>query len=325
MTLPPLRTIPRLVEPLWGGQRLAAWLDLAPPRPERLGESWLVYDENVVVGGPYAGQRLGQLAATYGAALVGTRTVARYGADFPLLAKFIDAAERLSIQVHPDDDYAHNLEAHTGFHGKTEAWYILDALPGAHITYGLVRACSRAEFLAAVANGSVEQLMAHVPVQAGDVIFVPAGVLHAINAGIMLFEIQQKSDLTYRVYDYGRRDRRTGQLRELHLEQALAVSRLSPGPQAKVAPVALGPGRDLLVRCPYFALERWTAGAPTELTTDAGSFEIWTLLAGYAELHWADQTFPLGRGDAVVLPASLGRYRLPLGPEAVMLRAFVPG
>lgn len=324
MTLPPLRTMPRLVEPIWGGQRLAAWLNLAAPRPQRLGESWLVYDENIVVNGEHAGCSLGALATSYGAALVGTRTLARYGADFPLLAKFIDAADRLSIQVHPDDHYAHSLEAHTGFHGKTEAWYILDALPGATVTYGLARDCSREAFAAAIANGSVVQLMAQVPVAAGDVIFVPAGTLHAINAGIMLFEIQQKSDLTYRVYDYGRRDARTGQLRELHVEQALAVSRLSASSQAKVVPVALGPGRDLLVRCPYFALERWTSGAPSALMTDPGSFEIWTVIAGEAELHWGSELFPLERGAAVVLPASLGRYGLHLGAEALLLRATVP-
>ncbi|RRR70346.1 MAG: mannose-6-phosphate isomerase [Candidatus Viridilinea halotolerans] len=322
--LPPLRTMPRLVEPIWGGQRLAAWLNLAAPRPSRLGESWLVYDANLVVGGPCAGRSLGALAMSYGAALVGTHTVARYGADFPLLAKFIDAADRLSIQVHPDDGYAHRLEAHTGFHGKTEAWYILDALPGASITHGLVQPATREAFAAAVADGSVEQLMAQVPVVPGDVIFVPAGTLHAINAGIMLFEIQQKSDLTYRVYDYGRRDARTGQLRELHLAQALEVSQFTPSAQAKVTPAALGSGRDELVRCPYFALERWTHGAPSELTTDPGSFEIWTVIAGAAEVHWDGGVYAMGRGDALVLPASLGRYRLVLEPEALLLRAYVP-
>jgi mannose-6-phosphate isomerase len=324
MALPPLRTTPRMVEPIWGGTRLAAWLELPEPRPTSLGETWQVYDRNLVVGGPHAGRSLAELSAAYGATLVGSRTTARYGADFPLLAKFIDAADRLSLQVHPDDAYARRVEAHTGFHGKTEAWYILAAEPGATVAYGLVRACTRDEFAAAVADGSVETLMAQLPVAPGDVIFVPAGTLHAINAGVMLFEIQQKSDLTYRVYDYGRLDARTGQPRELHLARALEVSRLAPSPCGKRAPLQLGPERTLLIACPYFALERWVAAAPVSFTTDPGSFEIWTLLDGVAELTWGAESLPMSRGASLVLPASLGAYTLQLRQPATLLRAYVP-
>jgi mannose-6-phosphate isomerase len=314
----------RIVEPIWGGGRLAAWLDLPEPRPARLGETWQVFDANPVVGGPFAGRTLAQLARTLGPDLVGTRTAARYGADFPLLAKFIDANDRLSIQVHPDDAYAHTVEAHTGFHGKTEAWYILDAVPGATVTYGLSRPSTRGEFAAAVEAGTVEALMGQLPVAPGDVVFVPAGTLHAINAGIVLFEIQQKSDLTYRVYDYGRRDAATGKPRELHLAKSLDVSRFAPAPGGKVAPLALGPGRDLLIACPYFALERWSPAAPLAAATDPGSFEILTLIAGGAALTWGGDEARLARGDSVVLPAALGAYGLVPGPEATLLRAYVP-
>jgi mannose-6-phosphate isomerase len=324
MPLPPIRTARRLVEPIWGGSRLAAWFDLPAPRPTRLGESWQVYDDNLLVGGPYAGRSLADLTAEHGLALVGARTMARYGADFPLLVKFLDAADHLSLQVHPDDAYAHSVEAATGFHGKTEAWYILAAEPGASVTYGLARACTRDEFAAAVADGSVEALMAHLPVAPGDVIFVPAGTLHAINAGIMLFEIQQKSDLTYRAYDYGRRDARTGQPRALHLERALDVSHLAPAPEGKVAPLHLAHGRDLLIACPYFALERWELYAPTALATEPGSLEIWTLIAGVAELIWGDERLGLARGDSLVLPASMGAYALRPAGAATLLRVYVP-
>lgn len=323
--LTPLRTERRLVEPIWGGTRLASWLNLPEPRPARLGETWQVFDANVVVEGPLAGRTLAELAAEHGAALVGERSARRYGADFPLLAKFIDANDRLSIQVHPDDAYAHSREAHTGFHGKTEAWYILDAAPGATVTYGLSRPSSREEFAAAVAAGTVEELMGQLPVAPGDVVFVPAGTLHAINAGIVLFEIQQKSDLTYRVYDYGRRDAKTGQPRELHLEKALEVSSFAPAPGGKVAPLALEPGRDLLIACEYFALERWAGAAPRGGRTDPGSFEILTLIAGDGELGWAGQRMRLAQGDSVVLPASLGEWALaPSGAELTFLRAYVP-
>ena len=325
----PLLTERRLVQPIWGGTTLAAWLNLPEPRPERLGETWQVYDQNRIVNGALAGRTLGEVSQAYGAALVGTRTVARYGADFPLLAKFIDAADRLSIQVHPDDAYAHQRAAATGFHGKTEAWYILSAAPGATVIYGLARGSSRAECAAAIAAGRVEDLMHRLPVQAGDVIFVPAGTVHAIEAGIVLFEIQQKSDLTYRVYDFGRRDAATGQPRALHLDQALDVMDYRPAARAAISPLELGAGRVLLVACPYFALEAWTVVGAQAATTDPGTFEILTVLAGAGSLRAPSATdgLPLERGLSVILPATLGAYTVQ--PENAtapvqLLRVTVP-
>jgi mannose-6-phosphate isomerase len=329
-TLYPLLTERRIVEPIWGGARLAAWLDLPEPRPQKLGETWQVYDANPICNGPLAGRTLAEATRIYGAALVGTRTIACYGPDFPLLAKFIDANDKLSIQVHPDDAYAHRHEATTGFHGKTEAWYILDAAPGADIIYGLARPTSREEFAAAVQHTDVESLLRRVPVQAGDVVFVPAGTLHAINAGIVLFEIQQKSDLTYRVYDYGRRDARTGQTRELHLAKALDVIDYNPAPRSTLTPLPLEQDdtRLLLVACPYFALERWTLRGERKLATDPGSFEILTVIAGTFNLGWAGEIVHLRRGDSVVLPAALGAYTLCVaaenGADCQILRAYVP-
>src|SRR5215210_2749260 len=145
--LPPLRLERRLDSRIWGGSTLGPWLGLADA-PPNLAESWQVYEHNRVIGGPFDRRTLADLAAEYGAALVGTRSFERYGADFPLLAKFIDAADHLSVQVHPDDDYAHRVEAASGFHGKTEAWYILDAEPGADLVHGLARPCDRATLAA---------------------------------------------------------------------------------------------------------------------------------------------------------------------------------
>lgn len=323
-TLYPLLTRPHTVQPIWGGAQLAAWLDLPEPRPERLGEVWLVYDTNPVTNGSLAGRTLAELSREHGAALVGTRTLARYGADFPLLAKFIDAADRLSIQVHPDDAYAHSVEAATGFHGKTEAWHILAARPGADVIYGLAAPSSRDALAAAIDGSTVETLMRRLPVAAGDTVFVPAGTVHAINAGIMLFEIQQKSDLTYRVYDYGRRDAKTGQPRELHVAKSLDVSDYRPAPRATVPPIELAMGRALLTACELFALERWELAAATKQTTDAGSFEILTLVGGAAELAWGDGSLALRRGESVVLPAALGGYTLSPHGAAELLRVHVP-
>lgn len=320
----PLITQPRLAQPLWGGTFLADWLDLPPPQPERIGEVWLVYDTNPIVEGALAGQTLAQATRDYGAALVGERTIARYGADFPLLAKFIDAADRLSIQVHPDDAYAHTHEAATGFHGKTEAWHILRAVPGADVVYGLAHHGSRDELAAAIAAGSLEPLLRRLPVTTGDTVFVPAGTLHAINAGIVLFEIQQKSDLTYRVYDYGRVDAATGKPRELHIEKALDVTDYTPAPRGVVPPLLLEAGRELLVACRSFALERLAFASVVTRVVDPATFEILTVIEGVATLRWNGGVRELRRGEAAVLPARLGSYVLVPAGETRVLRAYVP-
>lgn len=318
----PLLLERRLDSRIWGGQSLGPWLGLADA-PAKLAESWQVYEHNRVRNGPYAGQTLANVVAAHGANMVGTRSFARYGADFPLLAKFIDAADHLSVQVHPDDAYAHSVEATSGFHGKTEAWYILRAEPGAELVHGLAKPSTREAFAAAVADGTLMERVRRVPVQAGDTIFVPAGTVHAINAGIMLFEIQQKSDLTYRVYDYDRRDA-NGQPRELHLERALDVIDYGAAPPAKVTPQTLDQQRELLVTCPYFTMERWQLHELTEATTTPQTFEIFTVIDGACALHWRDDDMTLPRGESVVLPASLGRYTLRPAEPCTLLRCYVP-
>lgn len=322
MALSPLILERKLDSRLWGGDRLGDWLGL-PSAPAHLAESWQVYEHNRVAEGPFAGRTLADLSQEHGVALLGTRPFARGGADFPLLAKFIDAADHLSVQVHPDDAYAHTVEAASGFHGKTEAWYILRAAPGADLIHGLTRPTNRDEVAAALHDGTLMELMRRSPAHAGDTVFVPAGTIHAINAGIMLFEIQQKSDLTYRVYDYDRRDA-NGQLRELHVERALDVSNFGEQPPALVAPSPIDDVRTLLVECPYFAMERWEVRAPLPASTDPGSFEILTVVDGAAELVWPEGARTLVRGESVVLPAALGMYQLNPEGAATLLRCIVP-
>jgi mannose-6-phosphate isomerase len=315
----PLRLEPKLDHRLWGGQRLAQWLGWPEPLPHDLAEIWLVYAQNRVLNSELADKTLAEIAEALGERLIGTQSIPLYGRDFPQLTKFIDANAKLSIQVHPDDAYAHTVEAHTGFHGKTEAWYILHAEPGANLIYGLNRPSNREEFAQAVAEGWLEALLYYLPVQAGEVSFVPAGTLHAINEGILLFEIQQKSDLTYRVYDYHRRGS-DGKLRPLHLQKALDVIRYDPMPLGKIPPLPLGPGRDLLVACPYFALERHQYDTAVQMTTRPTSFETWTVVDGAAIV--AGEALQLGQ--ALVLPAELGEYQiLPQGP-ATLLRTIYP-
>jgi mannose-6-phosphate isomerase len=319
--IPPLALERRLDSRIWGGDQLGSWLGL-PDAPPKLAESWQVYEQNRIAGGPFAGQPLAELVAQHGAALLGDAVARRYGAEFPLLAKFIDAGDNLSIQVHPDDEYAHRVEAASGFHGKTEAWYILRAAPGAEVIHGLSQPSDRGSFAAAVADGTLDDLLRHVPVTPGDTIFVPAGTVHGINAGILLFEIQQKSDLTYRVYDYDRRDDQ-GRPRELHLDRALDVIHYGP-PPAVDRPRPLGDGRTLLVDCAYFAMERWELKTTTAATTAPSSFEILTAIDGCAELLWSGSRYALPSGASIVLPASLGEYRLQPKTQATILRCYVP-
>ncbi len=328
-TLYPLLTKRYIKSTIWGGTKLAAWLDIPDPHPERIGEIWLVYDTNTITNGALAGRTLANVTQEYGKALVGTRPFAQQGADFPLLAKYLDSTQSLSIQVHPDDTYAHIHEADSGFHGKTEAWYIIAAEPNATVIYGFSEPTEPATFAEAVKAGTVETLRHRVTVKPGDVIFVPAGTVHAIDAGITLFEIQQKSDLTYRLYDFGRVDATTGAPRDLHIEKGVEVSDLAPSPYATIAAHPLSDTRSLLVSCPYFALERWRLLHPQTGRTDAGSLEILTFLEVSGIVRWEGGDVVVRHGESVVLPATLGAYTLipdaeSISDSASVLRVYVP-
>lgn len=321
--LRPLQLEPKASPRLWGGSRLPtlvpgfAGLELEEP----IGEAWLVYAENRVVAGRYRGRTLQEVADELGEALLGRRSLERYGSKVPLLAKFIDAADELSIQVHPDDAYAREREAASGHLGKSEAWYILEAEPGARVVWGLKREVSRAEVQRAAEAGELEPLLNSVPVAPGEVIYNPPGTLHAIGAGILLFEIQQSSDLTYRLYDYGRRDR-GGELRELHLDKALEVLTLAPGQRAKVPPQVLSDSVTRLVAAPQFVMERWEMRRTIRQKTDGETLELWTVLSGELTLTAGESRLELTRAASVVLPAQLGAYQW--AGEGTLLRCYLP-
>lgn len=327
LTVYPLLLERQLVYRMWGGQRIADWLNFAKPRPDHIGETWEIFDTNLIRNGALQGQTLAQATRHFGKYLVGTRTYERYGADFPLLLKFIDANDKLSIQVHPDDTYARAHEAGTGFHGKTEAWYILETRGNTEIIHGLKQPMTRTDFAAAVEATTLEDYVRHVPIRTGDVVFTPPGTLHAINNGLLLFEIQQKSDLTYRVYDYGRRDPATGRLRTLHLDKALDVMRYTPLSHPKATPLALEPdeSRMLLVACQHFAVELWHMQREHVLVPHLDTMEILTVIKGTANLTWAEGTIPLDIGDSVILPAALEQVSVsPVSEPCRMLRVYVP-
>ena len=226
-----IELVPQFKPRVWGGRRLAERFGLEATEP--IGEAWMVYDENVIASGPYAGRRLAEVLPELGEAFLGRALVGRYGYRLPLMVKFLDTAQWLSVQVHPDDAYARAHEAYTGWLGKAEAWVVLEAEPGAQVIYGVKRPVTREELRAAALDGTILELLNFVPVEKGDVIYVPPGTIHALGPGLLVYEVSQRSDLTYRLYDYGRG-------RELHLDSALEVTRLEP---MEVSPYRLSPGK----------------------------------------------------------------------------------
>ncbi len=322
----PLRLDIRYSRRIWGGGRLPDVLGVpvSVAGGDPVGEGWLVYADNVVLNGRFAGRSLQGVADDLGVRLVGSASAARYGDKVPLLAKLIDARERLSVQVHPDDAYALTHEAGSGHLGKSEAWYVLEAQGDAHVLWGFRRDVERDEVRSAVADGSLPALMNRVSVAPGDVIYNPAGTVHAIGAGVMLFEIQQTSDLTYRLYDYQRRDA-SGRPRELHLERALEVACLAGGEHAKQSPAALGGGWRRLVGCPHFVMDAVELdGTSRQGRSDPSSLQLLAMTRGSATLTWSGGEERVDPGAAVVLPASLGRYRLDGSGEALRCAVVAP-
>ncbi len=326
----PLRLEPRFSRRIWGGDRLPGFLGITPrevPGEARdpIGESWMVYADNRVLNGRFAGRTLQGVADALGVRLVGTASGARYGEKVPLLAKFIDAAERLSVQVHPDDAYALTRESSSGHLGKSEAWYVLDARADAVVLWGFVHDVTREEVRLAVGEDRLERLMNRVPVRAGDVIYNPAGTVHAIGAGVLLFEIQQSSDLTYRLYDYGRVDASGGR-RALHLERALDVATFAGGDASRVAPRALPSGWTRLIGCEHFVMDLLVLGgdvSEVRAAADPSSLQLVVAADGEIVLHWSGGEEALARGAAVVLPAALGGFRL-TGGGRVLRCAVTP-
>lgn len=315
----PMRIEPRYLERIWGGTALAEHLGKPAPTSVPIGESWEIFDENSIANGPYAGHTIGQLRGMMGRALTGQRDPAL---AFPLLTKLIDARAVLSVQVHPDDTFARVHEGQPN--GKTECWYILRAEPGAAITYGLTRASSPAEYSARVANGTLDALLRSVPVQAGDVFYLPAGTLHAIGAGIILYEVQQSSDLTYRIYDWDRRDA-SGQPRALHIDKARRVLDYRACTRTAIQPLHT-PSSDLLVASRYFSLELITA-SPTLLRPTRQSAVVVCALdtALSLETPGAPETTILVPYSSALIPAAAHTYTVKAVSEtARALVASVP-
>lgn len=313
-------------ERLWGGGKLRTALGRNTPPGKIIGEAWLISDhathESVVSQGEHAGKTLRELINIYGEELLGSKAALTPYGRFPLLLKLLDSGQALSVQVHPDDPTAHALGEPDV--GKTEMWHVMRADPGSALICGLDRALDALHCAEAIQNGSIEQYMHRVPAAPGVSVFVPAGTVHAIGGGILLAEIQQNSDLTYRLYDWGRVDD-SGKPRALHVEKALKSIHFGSahgGAAKALSYTAEGGEYAVQAACRYFAAERVTFAQEWRPKITGESFHILLVLDGPVEISAEGQPCTLSEGGAVLVPGGARDVRLN-GPGTV-LHYYVP-
>lgn len=306
----PVQLVTEYRDYVWGGQRL---------RPgQRTAEAWVVFEGDRFASGPLAGRTLAEVAADDPLALLGARAMARTGVRFPLLIKILDSVQWMSLQVHPDDALAVALEG-PGHLGKTEAWCVLDAEPGARFIAGLRPETTSSALADAIRNGSILDLVQYRDVQPGDSVFMPARTIHALGPGLLIYEVQQTSDLTYRVFDW---NRPATPGRVLHIDKSLAAADPAAVASLRHAPV-LGDGeRATLVTCPFFTLELLVGQSRSFALDTAGqTFHTLTVIEGAVEIIAAgvDAPLVLKQYDSAIVPAACGPYQLnPVGSCKVL-------
>jgi len=323
-TLHPLILRPAYKDYIWGGNRIPTVFDRSLP-PGIYAESWELSDRpegmGIVDNGPLQGTTLAKVLEQFGHDLLGHGVC---GNTLPLLVKLIDARERLSIQVHPDNESA----ARGLGEAKTEAWHVLAAAPGSRVYAGLKPATDRSVFLQALRDGRLENCLNAVPIQPGDTIFIPGGRVHAIGEGLLLLEVQQNSNTTYRVYDWGRVGH-DGKPRDLHVEQALQVIRWRDADPVKTTPWSVTDGPQVtptvLVECPFFRLERMELGGAFEVHHSGAGFHAVFTLEGPVVIETAGGTELVARGRTCLIPALWNRYTIrPERPGTRILRISLP-
>lgn len=309
--LHPLKLKAAFKDYLWGGTRLRdefnKQTDINP-----VAESWELschHDgHSIVCNGEFTGKTLSEYIQAVGKQVIGTK--AQNKQDFPILIKFIDAKQNLSVQVHPDDKYA---LLHEGESGKTEMWYVVDAIDDASLIYGFTQKISHQEFERRIKDNTLLEVCNQVPIKKGDVFFIEAGTLHAIGAGALIAEIQQSSNSTYRVYDYGRIGK-DGKPRQLHIEKALAVTKLEP-PTRKPEPIAkfnhfANYDLTILAQCDLFNVSHFNLHGNCSLIANKESFHSILILDGEMALTYHGNSFTINKGESIFIPADMGEYIL---------------
>lgn len=303
-------------EIIWGGNRLKNEYNKVSSL-NNIAESWelTVRDDgmNIIDGGEFDGYTMAEYIEKNGFGVVTNKEMDR----FPLLIKFIDAEDNLSVQVHPDDEYG--LKTANSL-GKTEMWYVIDAKPGAQLVYGLKEGYTVDMLKSAIENGTVEETLNYVSVKKGDVFFIPSGLVHAIGAGILLAEIQQNSNITYRVYDYNRIGK-DGKPRELHVNDALNVIVNRNDEEIKKIRFSTSvKNTTSLASCEYFNVDKFNIYGTLEFSTNAESFNSILCLDGNGYIEFSNEKFELKKGDSYFIPANIGTYSINGNVEIIISR-----
>ena len=323
----PARLSPIFLPRIWGARDLSPLFPEHSQEREPIGEVWLTGNECRFATGEFAGRTLGEVWPSLPEDWTGTSL--KNQPRIPLLVKFIFPQDKLSVQVHPNDAYAKEHEAAAGGVGKTEMWYVVSASEGAALRVGLQPGVTREAFERAIAAGTVEQCLPRILVRAGAAVFVPAGTPHTICPGVVLCEIQQHSDITYRVFDYNRLGA-DGKPRALHVRQALDVIRFAEsaapgGNLCHPAPIQRGSlTRTPYAACRYFVTERWEFGERVASATSPEHFDLLILLSGSGEIEFADGAESYAPAQVWLLPAALGDYQLAPDSQTTLLRTYVP-
>lgn len=337
MPLYPLKFVPRFVDKIWGGRKFQTVLGKQIPSGQ-IGESWELYDfppgvvdkstdwvSAKVANGSLAGKSLHDLVQSHREDLLGDLALVD-GKQFPILIKFLDAKEDLSVQVHPDEKYC---ARHPDAHLKTEAWYVIQHEPESRILKDLAPGVSRDTFKQALVDGTVEQYIRSVKVKDGDCFFLPSGTVHALGAGILVAEVQTPSDTTFRVYDFKRVDPSTGKERSLHVEQALETidfdAKPAP-PQPRQHSASVHTTVTRLCACEFFVMEKVRFSAGVEDQVPQGAPAVWMMLEGEAEIRVATERDPvqLKRGDTVLMPAKMEKPMLTTKSDCVWIEVTFP-
>lgn len=298
---------------IWGGRDLELFRDNLPEGD--IGESWDVachpHGMSIVKNGEFKGTKLDELIELKGSELLGTKISKE---TFPLLIKLINAKDKLSVQVHPEDKYAMETE---GEMGKTEVWYVVEALTGANLVVGTKEGCTKEQFKKAIEEGEMEEYMNKIPVKKGEVYFVKSGLIHAIGEGVIIAEIQQNSDTTYRVYDYNRG-------RELHVEKALDVVDLNLRGERSTGVKVEGNGHSKVYYCvcDKFSLELCDVYGAFSESSDEERFYVFTCVEGNGKITYNNGSESIEKGESIFIPASLGAYKIE--GNLKLLKSYVP-
>ncbi|AWM12983.1 mannose-6-phosphate isomerase [Flavobacterium sediminis] len=308
-----------LKERIWGGTKLKDYLN-KPIISEITGESWEIStvpgDISVVANGDLKGRNLNEIIADFPKEILGERVLENFGQQFPLLFKFIDAREDLSIQLHPNDELA--KKRHNSF-GKTEMWYVMQAEEQSRLVVGFKKASNQKEYVQHLENNSLLELLEEIPVKAGDVFFLETGTIHAIGSGVLIAEIQQTSDVTYRLYDWGRVDAE-GKSRELHTELALEAINYELTP-SKITYTANENQATELVHCPYFNTDALPVDGTVKWKSHEGSFTVFMCAEGKVTFTVEGVTYTYQKGDTVLIPAEISS--IVIEGKATLLEIFL--